>query len=268
MNQHTTAPTTTDRPLTTRPAAHRALATVVALGLGLAAVTGCSAQQGDEASSSAQSSTSASASAAPLTLDNGWAKAADSGMTAAFGTLTNTSDKDVTLTGATALGTAESVQLHETVTDGSNGSSTMKEKDGGFTIPAGKSITLEPGGNHIMLMGLTCSLKAGADLTLQLRTDAGTQDVTVPVRDYSGAKEEYAPGEGASGSADPHASHSGMDMSSSAATGAPSDEHAGHDHSGHGDASAAASGSSEHAGHEGMAMSSPSSSALPECHAH
>ena len=222
---------------TVRPA-HRALATVAALGLGLAALTGCSVQNGDQASSgSAESSASQTTAAAPLELSEGWAKAANSGMTAVFGTLKNTSDRDVTLTGADAHGTAESVQLHETAQDAQSGSTQMKEKKGGFIIPAGQSITLEPGGNHIMLMGLTCSLQPGADLTLQLTTDAGTQDVTVPVRDYSGAKENYAPGEGASGSADAHASHGGMDMSGGA------DEHAGHG-------------------------ASPSSSALPECHGH
>ena len=196
-NNTTTTSTAGRRAGATPPLAHRAFAAVAALGIGLATLTGCSASGGGAESSP---SASQSASDAPLTLDNGWAKAADSGMTAAFGTLTNTSDKDVTVTGASADGTAGSVQLHETVTDSTSGSTTMRQKDGGFTIPAGKSTALEPGGNHIMLMDLTCSLKAGADLTLQLHSDAGTKTVTVPVRDYSGAKEEYEPGEDASGS--------------------------------------------------------------------
>ncbi|MDO4918199.1 copper chaperone PCu(A)C [Kocuria sp.] len=221
-----------------RPA-RRALAAAAALGLGLAALTGCSTQSGDQAASSAGESSATATATGPLELKDGWAKAADSDMTAVFGTLTNTSDKDVTLTGAAAEGTAETVQLHETAKDSGTGAMQMKEKDGGFTIAAGQSVTLEPGGNHIMLMGLTCSLQPGSDLGLQLRTDAGTQDVTVPVRDYSGAKESYAPGEDASSSAgdhDEHASHEGMDMSSPGA-----DEQTG---------------------------ASPSSSALPECHGH
>ncbi|RKQ34860.1 copper chaperone PCu(A)C [Kocuria tytonis] len=259
MNNHShttdrTAPHTTEPrslPRAVRPA-HRALAAVAALGLGMAALTGCSSQNGEQAASNGgESSASQTAAAAPLELGDGWAKAADSGMTAVFGKVTNTSDKDVTLTGAAADGTADSVQLHETAKDGQSGSTRMKEKKGGFTIPAGQSITLEPGGNHIMLMGLTCSLQPGSDLTLRLSTDAGAQDVTVPVRDYSGAKENYAPGDGASGSSDEHSSHGshehgehssheGMDMSSSA----PAHEHA--SHGGHAD--------------------SPSASALPECH--
>lgn len=258
-NNTTTTSTAGRRAGATPPLAHRAFAAVAALGIGLATLTGCSASGGGAES---PPSASQSASDAPLTLDNGWAKAADSGMTAAFGTLTNTSDKDVTVTGASADGTAGSVQLHETVTDSTSGSTTMRQKDGGFTIPAGKSTALEPGGNHIMLMDLTCSLKAGADLTLQLHSDAGTKTVTVPVRDYSGAKEEYAPGEDASGSSN---SHEGMDMSSASpeASAGSSEyaEHSGHEHSSGG--STEGSGSS----HAGMDMSSPSSSALPECHA-
>ena len=250
MNTSTTTHQNT-APAASRPA-HRALATVAALGLGLAALTGCSAQNGEQASSgSAESSASQTTAAGPLELSEGWAKAANSGMTGVFGTVKNTSDKDVTLTGADTHGVAESVQMHETVKDAQSGSTQMQEKKGGFTIPAGQSLTLEPGGNHIMLMGLTCSLQPGADLTLQLTTDAGTQDVTVPVRDYSGAKENYAPGDGASGSSDEHASHQHASHGSS-------DEHASHGSS-HGGGS-----HDEHAGHG----ASPSSSALPECHGH
>ena len=237
---------------TARPV-HRALATVAALGLGLAALTGCSAQTGDQASSgSGESSASPSAPAPQLELSEGWAKAANSGMTAVFGTLKNTSGEDISLTGADAHGTAESVQLHETTKDPQSGSTQMKEKKGGFTIPAGQSVTLEPGGNHIMLMGLTCSLQPGSDLQLQLTTDAGTQDVSVPVRDYTGAKENYAPGEGASGSADEHASHG------SSHEGGSHDQHASHG------AMDMSGGADQHAGHG----ASPSSSALPECHGH
>ena len=64
-NDHTTAkalePTLSGRPV------HRALAAAAALGLGLAALTGCSAQGGDQAASdSGQSTASQSAAAGPL----------------------------------------------------------------------------------------------------------------------------------------------------------------------------------------------------------
>ena len=249
-NNHTAAtaltPGQSGRPV------HRALAAAAALGLGLAALTGCSAQGGDQAASdSGQSTASQSAAAGPLELSDGWAKAAPSGMTAVFGTVTNTSDQEVTLKGASAHGIAEDVELHETAMDASSGSTQMKEKDGGFTIAPGESVKLEPGANHIMLMGLTCSLQAGSDLNLQLETDGGAQDVTVPVRDYSGAKESYAPAEDASGSSDEHDSHEhGSDES----------------HASHGEGMTSSPATEDHAGHTGA--TSPSSSALPECHAH
>ena len=240
MNTTTHTSSRSDRRV--RPA-HRAVAAVTVLGLGLAALTGCSAQNGEQApSASGSSSASHAAAAGALKIEDGWAKAADSGMTAVFGKVTNTSDKEVTLKSAAAHGTADDVQMHETVKDPKTGATEMQEKKDGFTIAPGQSVNLEPGGNHIMLMDLTCSLKAGSDLTLQLETDGGTQDVSVPVRDYSGAKENYAPGEEASASASDH----GSDAS----------------HGSHGN------GSGEHASHGGMDMSSPSSSALPECHAH
>ena len=255
MNDHTTnnhtAATALTPGLSGRPV-HRALAAAAALGLGLAALTGCSAQGGDQAASDSGQS----AAAGPLELSDGWAKAAPSGMTAVFGTVTNTSDQEVTLKGASAHGVAEDVELHETAMDASSGSTQMKKKDGGFTIAPGESVKLEPGANHIMLMGLTCSLQAGSDLTVQLETDDGAQDVTVPVRDYSGAKENYAPAEDASGSSDGHGSHENG-----------SGEHGSDEgHASHGEGMTSSPATEDHAGHTGAA--SPSSSALPECHAH
>ena len=228
---------------TSVPAPRRALAAVAVVGLGLATLSGCSAQGGEAASSPAGTdSATHSTAAAPLELSDGWAKAADSGMTAVFGKLTNISGQEVTFTGAGADGVARSVELHETVADGGSGATQMRQKEGGFTLAPGESLDLKPGGNHIMLMGLTCSLKAGSDLTLQLRTDSGIRDVTVPVRDFTGAKERYAPGE------DEHAGHGG--------------EHGSGD--GHSSSSDAAH---DHGSHEGMSTS-PSSSALPTCHDH
>lgn len=242
---------------TSVPAPRRALAAVAVLGLGLAALSGCSAQGGEAASSPAGTdSATHGTAAAPLELSDGWAKAADSGMTAVFGKLTNTSGQEVTFTGAAADGVARSVELHETVADGGSGATQMRQKEGGFTLAPGESLDLKPGGNHIMLMGLTCSLKAGSDLTLQLRTDDGTRDVTVPVRDFTGAKERYAPGE------DEHAGHEGEHSGHG-------DEHATHGGE-HGSGAGHASSSDaahDHGSHEGVSTS-PSSSALPTCHDH
>lgn len=72
----------------------------------------------------------------------------------------------------------------------------MQEKKGGFSIPAGESLNLKPGGDHIMVMGLTKPIKPGEEISLQLVTsDKQSFPVTAIAKDYSGAQENYAPGE-------------------------------------------------------------------------
>ena len=53
----------------------------------------------------------------------------------------------------------------------------MQEIGGGLTIPAGKSIVLEPGGNHLMLMMLTDDLEAGEEISVTFDFD-GAEDIT------------------------------------------------------------------------------------------
>jgi copper(I)-binding protein len=125
-------------------------------------------------------------------VDDAWVKATDSDMTAMFGTVMNHSGKDRTIVSAKA-DVAGMVQLHETVADGS-GATTMKEKKGGFPLSAGKSVTLQPGGDHVMLMGLKKKLQAGDTVTVTLTLDDGSAvKVQAPVKPFSGAKETYAP---------------------------------------------------------------------------
>lgn len=72
----------------------------------------------------------------------------------------------------------------------------MQEKKDGFTIPAGRSLSLKPGGDHIMVMGLAKPIKPGEEISLDLVTaDQQTIPVTAVAKDYSGAQENYAPGE-------------------------------------------------------------------------
>ena len=98
-------------------------------------------------------------------------------------------------TGASVSATteaAESTELHETVVDDA-GKSTMRQVEGGFTIPAEGSIDLEPGGDHLMLMGLTGPVEAGVEVSFTLTFgDDSTMSFTAPAKDYSGAQEEYS----------------------------------------------------------------------------
>ncbi|TAJ47846.1 MAG: copper chaperone PCu(A)C [Herbiconiux sp.] len=129
-----------------------------------------------------------------LTIQDAWVKAADSGMSAAFGTLENASDTDLVVTGVESAAST-TMQLHETV-ENESGAMVMREKDGGFTIPAGGSFELAPGGNHLMLMDLTAPITAGTDVDFTLTLEDGsTYEFTAPAKDYTGANENYEGGD-------------------------------------------------------------------------
>src|SRR5699024_11815360 len=100
-------------------------------------------------------------------------KAGEEGMTSAFGTLTNDTDRDLLLIGARTEASAH-VELHETTDDGSGGMS-MQEKEGGFPLAAGEQLVLEPGGHHLMLMDLTAPLLPGDEVELILEFEDGTE---------------------------------------------------------------------------------------------
>ncbi|WP_043361417.1 copper chaperone PCu(A)C [Microbacterium testaceum] len=132
---------------------------------------------------------------AVFSSSNVWVKAADGGMTAGFGELTNTGDTDLTVVSATSPATS-SMQLHETVQN-ENGQMIMREVEGGFVIPAHGSLALAPGGNHLMFMDVTSPLRAGDDTTITLTfSDASTVEITAPVKEFAGANENYDDGMG------------------------------------------------------------------------
>ena len=180
----------------------------------LFALTACGGQEASNSSStSATASTSVSVSAQGLEITDTWVKATTGDMTAVFGKIKNTSDQTITLVSADS-DVSDMNQLHTTAID-SSGTSAMKQVES-FEIKPGETLELSPGGNHIMLMGMHCSLPAGTEAHLTIKYSAGkSYELTAESRDYTGAKEEYAPGEEASA----HADHSemAMDMSSASA---------------------------------------------------
>lgn len=107
---------------------------------------------------------------------------------AAYMTLTNETDSDDQLVGATT-DIAETVELHQTST--TDGSMSMQQLDG-VEIPAGGETVLEPGGPHLMLIGVTDELAEGDTVDLTLTFDnAGEQTVAaevVPLGDVPGMK--------------------------------------------------------------------------------
>lgn len=204
-----------------------AIALPVAVVLGL---SGCGASDTQASGFEPSEVASSQFETAGLSLDDAWVKAADEGMTAVVGELHNSTDHDINLVEA-KYSDAELVQLHETTDDGSGGMS-MQEKKGGFTIPAGKSLSLEPGGDHIMIMGLKKAIKPGEQITVELvAADDQTTEVTAVAKEYSGAQEDYAPGE-AEGAHDGD-SHEHDDHGESGDH--EGSEHADSDHGEHGD---------------------------------
>lgn len=156
-----------------------AAATVV----GALALTGCTAP-------ALESPNTTQAPASTLLVADAWVKATEDGMTAGFGTVANTTDAEVTIVSATSPA-APSVELHETVMNDA-GQMMMSEVDGGFVIPAGEALSLEPGGNHLMLMGVTAPLHAGDTVEFVLTlSDGSTVGFTAVVKDYAGANENY-----------------------------------------------------------------------------
>lgn len=173
----------------------------IALTLGLAACTedsGSTDASGNGTGTNAPAATSqpndgGESEAAVVVFQNGWAKATDTDMSGAFGTIRNTGDVEVHITGVTSP-ISDRVEMHETVPGGSG--MMMQEKEGGFVIPAGGELHLEPGKDHFMLMDLTEPITTGQVITLALKFNDGTeQDVTVTARDFKGGEEEYVGGD-------------------------------------------------------------------------
>lgn len=61
---------------------------------------------------------------------------------------------------------AESAETHESLAE--DGVVRMRARPDGFEIPAGGTLTLEPGGKHVMLLGLDAAVTASGRLPLRL----------------------------------------------------------------------------------------------------
>jgi periplasmic copper chaperone A len=140
----------------------------------------------------------ASLSAAPVVVDRAvaatptvtvsqpWARASAGAATtgAAYVTLTGGASDD-TLVGVSAP-VADTVQVHESSAEG--GVMRMRQVTGGVAIPARKTVSLQPGGYHIMMIGLHQPLVAGQSFPLTLTfAHAAPATVTVTVRPIGAA---------------------------------------------------------------------------------
>ena len=105
--------------------------------------------------------------AGDLVLDHAWARATPAGAKVGGGFLTienkgATPDK---LIGGSSRA-AGKVEVHETAMN--NGVATMRPVKDGVSIPPGQTVTLAPGGYHLMLTDLKGPLKKGDKLVVTL----------------------------------------------------------------------------------------------------
>ena len=110
--------------------------------------------------------------AAPtMDITDGWVREAPptSRVLAAYMQIINLTDSELTVTGITSPD-FEAAELHRTVVE--NGMARMLPVPE-LTIPAGGSITLAPGGLHLMLMMPAGPLPAGSDVPLEMTAADG-----------------------------------------------------------------------------------------------
>jgi copper(I)-binding protein len=118
---------------------------------------------------------------AELLVEEGFVRGLPPGQvnTAAFMALVNAGTNDLILQ-TVSSSVAEKAEVH--ITQHSNGMMTMKRVNN-LVIAAGERVQLEPGGRHLMLLGLHQPLVEGDDVKLQFTfTDGSQAAVTLKVR--------------------------------------------------------------------------------------
>ncbi|MDH3660323.1 MAG: copper chaperone PCu(A)C [Alphaproteobacteria bacterium] len=135
------------------------------------------------------------ASAEGVVVSDGWARASIGAAANSVAYMTLTSKRDAAdrlIAVATPL--AERAELHDHLME--DGVARMRPVDG-IDIAPGELVTLEPGGLHIMLMGLTDKLEPGATLPLTLSFEhAGDVSVELPVQPIGHRPKTHQHGDG------------------------------------------------------------------------
>lgn len=124
----------------------------------------------------------ASQEAGNLNIQEPWARPAKAGgNSAVYFTIDNGPGQEDRLLGA-QCDAAEMVQMHMTTTD-ADGNSKMTHQES-VIIPAGESVSFEPGGLHVMLMNLNEDLEPGETLSVTLEFEKlGKVQVEATVRE-------------------------------------------------------------------------------------
>jgi copper(I)-binding protein len=122
-----------------------------------------------------------SGSCEEITVEEAFVRLPPAENTALYFEVTNNGDSEIALVGA-STDVATMVELHENIMN--DGVMTMQPVEGQeIPVAAGATAVLEPGGLHVMAMGLTATLEEGDDVTWTLEFSNGcTTELTAPVK--------------------------------------------------------------------------------------
>jgi len=116
--------------------------------------------------------------AANISVTNAWARATMPGQKVSGAYMQIQSDADARLVSASSPAVPR-VEVHEMKMDGD----VMRMREvKAIDLPKGKTVSLEPGGFHIMLMNLPKPIAAGEIIPLILTVEAGGKQQTVEVK--------------------------------------------------------------------------------------
>lgn len=111
-----------------------------------------------------------------ISINNVWSRPAMSeGNGAVYFEITNNNGAADTLVSVES-NAANVIEIHETIME--NEVMKMQPLADGLPLPAGEAVSLEPGGKHIMLIGLTSELVEGESIALTLNF-ANAEPVTI-----------------------------------------------------------------------------------------
>jgi len=121
----------------------------------------------------------------PIQVENAWLQAVPpvAEATAAYMRIKNLGSSPIKLIGASSA-IATKIEPMITTRSERNGQVVMgMESVEGLEVPPGEVLELKPGGNHLMIMGLTSHPKEGEHVRLTVRFAPGDQrlDVEIPV---------------------------------------------------------------------------------------
>ena len=183
-----------------------AMSVAVLLGLG-GALSACSSDKEEGTDTTTSVADESPATDDELTIEGAWARTSPSSATAGalYFKIANPTDTDDVLTAASVPSSvAARTELHESKMESGSGDDMGGGQDGDMTtttggqgggmmtmkkvdeikVPAGETVTLEPGGLQVMLMELAAPLEVGDTIEVTLTfTNAGDVVVKAEVRD-------------------------------------------------------------------------------------